>query len=482
MEGLRLKCLVACCLFCIITIHTFYEDDIHAEALQNHTTPCLIRIGVPWKRYYTEYVSAGKNGTKPTGFCVEVFDKAIQPLNCSVQYITFGDGVNQPPSYDELIQLIVDKKIDAVVGDMTITANRSQKVEFTQPFLDSSLVTVVRLKDESFVHSALSFMKPFSTQLWLLIAGFFACGGLAVYLLERRNNPPSGVEPDSSRFGKILMYSFSIWFPNQEDARSAMGRTVVVACLAVTGILYSCYTANLSAILTAPRLEPTLTDINSVVASNVRIGYWNDSFIGDFLRRDLRIPEHRLIPLYIKSDYYNDLSSRRVDSVIDERPYMQSLVGNYCRELTIAGQPFTTLNWGFAFHPIYQQIATNISSRILQLMESGELYKIQHQWMPYYESYCNQTMSDSSQLQVQQFWGLFAISGLVTVIVLMLNVWRSRRKKSRVTYTGTSRNTRFSQLRRRSLQWRRSRRIETTSENSNLEMNNLADAGERPAV
>lgn len=259
-----------------------------------------------------------------------------------------------------------------------------------------------------------------------------------------------------------------------------MGRTVVVTCLVVTGILYSCYTANLSAILTAPRLEPTLNDINSVVAAgNVRIGYWNNSFTGDFLRRDLGIAEHRLIPLYNKSDYHNDLSSRRVDSVIDERPYMQSLVGNYCRELTIAGQPFTTLNWGFAFHRIHHQLATNISSRILQLMESGDLYKIQHQWMPYYESYCSNqsSMSDSSQLQVQHFWGLFAISGLVTVIVLMLNVGRSRCKKSKGTAPGTPRR-RFNQLRRRPLQWRRSRR----SENSNLEESNLPDADERPAV
>ena len=97
------------------------------------------------------------------------------------------------------------QEIDAVVGDMTITANRSENVEFTQPFLDSGLVAVVRLKDESFVHSPLIFMKPFNTQLWLLIAAFFACGGLAVYLLERRNNPPIIGEPDSSPFRNILM-------------------------------------------------------------------------------------------------------------------------------------------------------------------------------------------------------------------------------------------------------------------------------------
>ena len=83
-----------------------------------------------------------------------------------------------------------------------------------------------------------------------------------------------------------------------------MGRTVGVACLVVTGILYSCYTANLSAILTAPRLEPSLNDIRSVVArQDIKIAYWNNSFMGDFLRNDLKIIEQRLINLTTEDDY-----------------------------------------------------------------------------------------------------------------------------------------------------------------------------------
>jgi ionotropic glutamate receptor len=461
----------------MVSIHMFYEETIHAHALGNQTT--TLRIGVLWKRYFRELVSAGKNGTNPTGFCVEAFKKAIEPLNLTVEYITYGNGVDPPPSYDELIQLIVDKEIDAVVGDMTITLNRSQKVEFTQPFLGSGLVAVVRLKDESFMRSALVFMKPFTTQLWLLIAAFFVCGGLAVYLLERRKNPPIRGKPASRRCGEILMYSFSTWFPNLEDTRSVMGRTVGVACLVVTGILYSCYTANLSAILTAPRLEPTLNDIHSVVArQDIKIAYWNNSFMGDLLRNDLNIIEQRLINLTTRADYYKSLSSGGEVAVIDERPYMQSLVANYCSSLAFAGQPFTTLNWGFAFDKIHHQLVANISSRILQLTESGELYRIQNDWLPYYESYCSkQPMSSSSQLHVRQFWGLFAISGLVTVILLMLNVARSRG-----TDSGASRRRRFIQLGRRAWPSRLSRSVGTTSENSGFEDCNPPDASERPAV
>eukprot|EP00253_Pinus_taeda_P009668 PITA_09668 len=521
MGGARLRFSVAC-LILMVSIHTFYKENIDAHALlKNYTatssSPCpkTLRVGVAWKRYFREFVSAGKNGTNPTGFCVKTFEKAIEGLNCRVEYITFGNGVTAPPSYDELIQLIVDKEIDAVVGDMTITANRSQQVEFTQPFLDSSLVAIVRLKDESFIGSALIFMKPFSDQLWLLIAAFFVCGGLAIYFLERRKDSPIQRSPSSSRFGAILMYSFSTWFPNPEDTRSVMGRTVVVACLVVTGILYSCYTANLSAILTASQLEPSLKDIQSVLErQDIKIGYWDKSFEGQFLAKELRISEKRLINLTTEADYYIYMSRGVVDAIIDERPYMQSLVANHCSELAFAGHPFINLNWGFVsalyicncwvflllfamgwentktikhhranalFPLLYSRIFT--LSRILQLTESGELYTIQNDWLPQYEGYCrNQPISGSIQLEVRQFWGMFTISAAVTVIVLIVNIVRRRCNTSRETDSGTPRRRRFIQLRRRAWPSRLSRRIGTTSETSTFEERKPPDSSECPAV
>lgn len=476
MGGTGLRFSVAC-LILVVSLHTFYNENIYAHALENHrassSSPCpaKLRVGVLWKRYFSEFVSAGKNGTNPTGFCVKAFEKAIEPLNCTFEYITFGNGSVAPPSYDELLQRIIDKEIDAVVGDMTITENRSQKVEFTQPFLDSSLVAVVRLKDESLIRSALIFMKPFSNQMWLLIVAFFVLGVLAVYLLEHPKNPPVQGRRASSRFGPKLMYTFYTWFLDPKATRSVMGRTVVVACLVVTGILYSCYTANLSAILTASRLEPTLKDIQSVVArQDIKVGYWNNSFIGDILINKLGISEKRLINLTSVADYYNDLSKGVVDAIIEERPYMQSLVANHCSELVFAGQPFINLNWGLAFDPILHQLATNISSRILQLTESGELYTIQ-----------KECMSDSNELHVRQFWGLFAIAGSVTVIVLMVNIVRRRCKTSRRTDSGNPGKKRSMKLIcRRAWSSRLIRRIGTPI--SSFEERKSPDTSECPAV
>jgi len=127
-----------------------------------------------------------------------------------------------------------------------------------------------------------------------------------------------------------------------------MGSIVVVVWLFIIGILYSCYTANLSAILTAPRLEPTLNDVNSVVArQDIKIGYPRGSYVENYLTGSFRIDKRRLIPLNTEADFYKALFSGEVGAIIEERPYMQSLVAKHCNTLTFVGQTFITKNWGF---------------------------------------------------------------------------------------------------------------------------------------
>jgi len=125
-----------------------------------------------------------------------------------------------------------------------------------------------------------------------------------------------------------------------------MGRIVIVAWLFVFGILQSCYTTNLSAILMATCLEWTLHNISSVAASNVRIGYHNGSPFADLFVQFYGISQHRLVPL-TRDGYYGALTRSDVGAIIDTCPFMQSLVSKHCSRLAIAGQTFTSLNLGF---------------------------------------------------------------------------------------------------------------------------------------
>jgi ionotropic glutamate receptor len=74
------------------------------------------------------------------------------------------------------------------VGDITIFANRSKYVDFTQPFTESGLVMVVPIKADE-ANNAWAFMLPFTLGMWCTTGAFFIFTGFVIWLFEHRVNP-----------------------------------------------------------------------------------------------------------------------------------------------------------------------------------------------------------------------------------------------------------------------------------------------------
>ncbi|KAF8364878.1 hypothetical protein HHK36_033140 [Tetracentron sinense] len=80
-------------------------------------------------------------------------------------------------SYDELVKEVKLQTYDAVVGDITIVANRSLYVDFTLPYLESGVSMVVLIKDDE-SKNAWIFLKPLSWDLWLTTGAAFIFTGV----------------------------------------------------------------------------------------------------------------------------------------------------------------------------------------------------------------------------------------------------------------------------------------------------------------
>ena len=70
---------------------------------------------------------------------------------------------------------------------MTILANRSKYVEFTQPYAESSLSMIVAVKPEH--GKTWIFVKPFTMEAWAVIVAILFYTMFIVWHLERRTNP-----------------------------------------------------------------------------------------------------------------------------------------------------------------------------------------------------------------------------------------------------------------------------------------------------
>ncbi|XP_040952816.1 glutamate receptor 2.7-like [Gossypium hirsutum] len=171
-----------------------------------------LRIGVPANNGFREIISVTRdprtNETTVTGYCVDVFKEAVQSLGYEVHYdfIPFEDANGQMAgTYNDLILQVYYKNYDAVMGDTTILASRFPYVDFTMPFTDIGVGTVVPKINKK---SIWIFLMPLSGDLWITTAAFFILTGLVIWFIER----PINEEFQGSlceQIGMIFWYSFS---------------------------------------------------------------------------------------------------------------------------------------------------------------------------------------------------------------------------------------------------------------------------------
>lgn len=93
-----------------------------------------------------------------------------------------------------------------MVTDVTMSAKRSQQVDFTISYIDSGISTVVPIKEKE--ENAWNFMKPLTPQLWFTIGAFFIFTGFVVWALEHRGNHEFR-GPPHKQVGMIFWFAFS---------------------------------------------------------------------------------------------------------------------------------------------------------------------------------------------------------------------------------------------------------------------------------
>ncbi|KAI8022511.1 Glutamate receptor 3.2 [Camellia lanceoleosa] len=377
-----------------------------------------LRIGVPNRVSYQDFVSLGKGTDTVQGYCIDIFLAAIKLLPYGVPYkfIPFGDG-HKNPNYNELVNMITSNAFDAVVGDVAIVTNRTRSADFTQPYIKSGLIIVAPIR--KWKSSAWAFLKPFTPLMWVVTASFFLIVGAVVWILEHRINDEFR-GPPKKQLVTILWFSFStMFFSHRENTMSTLGRMVLIIWLFVVLIIISSYTASLTSILTVQQLSTSIQGIESLITSTDRIGFQVGSFAQNYLSDELNIAKSRLVALRSPEEYAMALQNRTVAAVVDERPYIDIFLSTYCK-FSIVGQEFTKSGWGFAF-PRDSPLAIDMSNAILTLSETGELQKIHDKWLN--KKVCGSQTSQlesNNQRNLQNFWGLFVICGIACSISLLV--------------------------------------------------------------
>ncbi|KAF8391513.1 hypothetical protein HHK36_023818 [Tetracentron sinense] len=380
-----------------------------------------LRIGVPNRVSYKEFVAKEKDPNVVKGFCIDVFEAALNFLPYPVPhtYILYGNG-SRNPSYNELIKMVAQNKFDAAVGDVTIVTDRTKIVDFTQPYIESGLVIVAPVKEIN--SSAWAFLKPFTVPMWCVTGAFFLFVGAVIWILEHRMNTEFR-GPPRQQIVTVCWFSFStMFFAHRQNTVSTLGRLVLILWLFVVLIINSSYTASLTSILTVQQLSSGIEGIDSLITSTEPIGVQDGSFAWNYLIAELNIAESRLVNLKNQEDYVTALQrgpkNGGVAAIVDELPYVEVFLSNSKCQFKIVGQEFTKSGWGFAFQRD-SPLAVDLSTAILTLSENGDLQRIHDKWLSR-SSGCSMQANQvgADRLSLKRFWGLFLICGIACFLAL----------------------------------------------------------------
>ncbi|KAK6237097.1 hypothetical protein SCA6_012434 [Theobroma cacao] len=326
-----------------------------------------LRIGVPVKGGFSEFVKVtwdpnSHTAASVTGYCIDVFYAVMvaMPYVVTYEFIPFAkpDG-KSAGTYDDLIFQVYNGTYDAVVGDTTIVANRSQYVDFTLPYTESGVSMFVPIRDNR-RKNAWVFLKPLTWDLWLTSACFFLFIGFVVWVLEHRINEDFG-GPPSHQAGTSFWFSFSTM---------------------------------------------------ELLKKEEKVGFLKGSFIEGILKGRFRFPESQLIE-YQSPEELHDLFTERsanggVAATLDEIPYMKLFLAKYWFKYTAVEPKLRTNGFGFVF-PRGSPLVADVFKAVLNT------------WFKK-ESNCPDpnTLVSPNCLGVESFWGLFLIAGVVSISALII--------------------------------------------------------------
>ncbi|XP_050272481.1 glutamate receptor 2.8-like isoform X2 [Quercus robur] len=357
--------------------------------------PTKLRIGVPVKEGFLDFVKVEWDPFIVSGFSIDVFEDVLRalPFHLPYMYIPYANETRQSNgTYDQLLGEISTLNYDAVVGDTTIVARRSLYVDFTLPYTES---------------------------------------GLVIWTLEHRvNNDFRG--PPEQQLGLIFWFSFStLAFAHRERVVNNWSRFVLIIWIFLVLILTQSYTANLTSMLTVQRLQPTFVDVKEIIEKGYNVGYLKDSFVKGLLIDQLSFNESNLKAYATPEEYHEALSKGTyndgVAAIFDEIPYIKLFLAKYCSRYSMVGPIYKTDGFGFAFRrgsPLVPYISRAILNVTQDKHKSLEYEKKYFSSQTTCEDQSTTISSHSPSLGLDSFGGLFIIAGIASLVSLLVYVFK----------------------------------------------------------
>jgi polar amino acid transport system substrate-binding protein len=265
---------------------------------------------------------------------------------------------------DELINGTAAHRLDTAIAAITVTAERAESVDFTQPYYSTGLGIAVRRVSVFDWLGLLEGLLSFSLleMLFLLVAAAVTVGFI-IWLIERRRTEhfSGGI---TRGLGSCLMWSartLTQAMP-EKGPTTLLGRIVAVTWYAAAVTSVAVFTAGLTTYFTTHQLEGYVRGVQDL--QSVRVGAVIDTSAVDYLRAE-RI-KFRAFPNAEAG--LKAIKEGSLDAFVYDKPLMSWLVqARYAGALQVLDVDFDQQNYAIAL-PINSPLRQAIDRTMLQIL------------------------------------------------------------------------------------------------------------------
>ncbi|KAG7201425.1 hypothetical protein KM043_004185 [Ampulex compressa] len=338
------------------------------------------------------------------GFAVDIIQEMSKMLGFNYTFEVQEDNVygsyqKSTGQWNGMLRKIIDGDADLAITDLTITAERESAVDFTSPFMNLGISVLYR-KPTRAPPSLLSFLLPFSKDIWVHLIGAYVLVTILLFIIGRLcptewTNPyPCIKEPEvletpfTPTDTPFFVVGSLLKSPTGFAPAGISTRTMATAWWFFCLIMTSTYTANLAAALSTKSVVwPFKIAEDLAHQDKIKYGAKKDGSTILFFR-NASYPAYEKMYRYMRThsaDVLTESNEEGLKKVQQENYafFMESTSIEYFRHrhcnVTQVGGLLDAKSYGIAMRKdaFYRN---ELSGAILKLKENGILNELQDKW------------------------------------------------------------------------------------------------------
>jgi polar amino acid transport system substrate-binding protein len=304
-----------------------------------------------------------------SGYSIDVWEEVAKRNNYQTNWVLKN-------TVDELLSSVSNKEVDLAIASISVTAKRSDSLDFSHPYLDSGLQIVSHKKAFSFFDLFKIFWNSGAIKILLV--------GLILILIVAHIFWLSKVWRGSENTNYFLGIWEGFWWSSVgllqvdyggERPKSKRGQLILIGWL----LLCLIFLAQLDAVVTA---QYTIDKLGSKVSTisdllDIPVGVVKDSTADTYAKNQ----NIQTVEYPNAQEMLDSVSAGVIKAGISDVPIVQYYKSHKGQKTVDLGDILKTDSYAIAL-PLDSDLRRQINKTLLTMEEDGTLSRIQEKWFP----------------------------------------------------------------------------------------------------